>query len=712
MVRILVLFFLLILPVQGAPEQSRTALIMGNWNYGGDGDLKHIANDAFDMAKVLKSQGFEVIAVLNGTQKDMAAGIKKFGDALATKKGVGLVYYSGHGAQADGVNYFVPVDAKFDNPDDIKYDNIPVEDLIKELNRANNGLNIIIMDACRNNPFAKSVGGGQDGLAKMSAPKGSIVAFATDPGNTSSSGEGRNSLYTKHLLEAIQKKGTPVEDIFKQVLRGVSDESQGKQIPWMSTSFTGDFYFSGEPTPEKPQVPADEILWKLVSESKVPDMFTEFLKKFPDSPHADDAKAKLTLLTQKQDKPVGKKTAADLIAAALALEKNDQKGAAQLYLQAAQMGDVDAQVKMGMLFQEGKGLDQNDKEAFFWYKKAADQGNMNALSFLAVMYEEGRGTEKDLKQAAVAYKQAADKGSGTAQEALADMYQLGSGVERDLGLAAKYYKLAADQGRPYAQVELGRAYLFGQGVDRDPKQALHYLKMAADKGDSRAQATLGELYDFGDGVDQDPEQAVKWYQKVVDQGEKAEGFANSAYNLALSYAKGNGVPQDTDRAVTLYERAGKAGHAKAWNNLGLLYKKGAPGLEIDLDKALTYYEKAGSLGLGTAWYNLGLLYDLGAPGLKPDKKKALDYYRKADEQDVPDAATNIGILYSKGDGVPQDDQETFKWSMRAATLGDASGAANVAILYEQGLGVKKDLDKAKYWANKAKALKEQKAKTP
>lgn len=222
---------------------KRTALVIGNTQYE-IGALRNPANDAQDMATTLEKLGFDVTFILNAGQEQMETTISEFGRQLY-QGGVGLFYYAGHGVQVDGENYLIPVNAPIESESDVRYKAVNIGQVLGKMGEARNGLNIVILDACRDNPFAKGFRSASRGLAivSSSAVKGTLIAYATSPGKVASDGEDRNGLYTKHLLNHLQTPGLPVEQVFKRVLQGVEQETNGKQTPWTSSSFSGDFYF-------------------------------------------------------------------------------------------------------------------------------------------------------------------------------------------------------------------------------------------------------------------------------------------------------------------------------------------------------------------------------------------------------------------------------------------------------------------------------------
>ena len=250
MLKNLLFITLLFTLVSAEAAQNRTALVIGNSDYA-DAPLKNPANDARDMASTLKQLGFDVIERINANQQQMEEAIDAFGRKLELKKGVGLLYYAGHGIQSAGENYLIPVSASIDRETDLRYKAVNAGKILDEMGYANNGLNIAILDACRNNPLTRSFRSSARGLTRVNnAPKGLFLAYSTDPGNVAMDGDGRNSPFTAELIRAIKQQGLPIEQVFKQVRRNVETKSRGKQTPFTTSSLSGDFYFVEPASPK------------------------------------------------------------------------------------------------------------------------------------------------------------------------------------------------------------------------------------------------------------------------------------------------------------------------------------------------------------------------------------------------------------------------------------------------------------------------------
>ena len=226
-------------------SQKRVALIIGNADYANIGKLRNPANDAKLMDATLKQLGFECLTYTNITRDQMKQAVYAFGERIASEKAVGLFYYAGHGIQVDGVNYLVPVEALLDRKDDVEDVCFSIEKILGEMRYANNDLNIIVLDACRDDPFAKTTRAikGDGGLAQLNAPKGTYIAYATSPGKTALDGTGNNGVYTEQLAKAMMVPGYKLEDVFKQVRNEVFRITNEQQIPWENSSVFGEFLF-------------------------------------------------------------------------------------------------------------------------------------------------------------------------------------------------------------------------------------------------------------------------------------------------------------------------------------------------------------------------------------------------------------------------------------------------------------------------------------
>jgi hypothetical protein len=293
-----------------AGGERRLALVIGNAAYD-SAPLRNPVNDARAMAATLRTLGFEVSALENASLTEMKRAIDDFGDGLRSKGGVGLFYFSGHGVQINGRNFILPVGARVKGERDVEYESVDAGRVLGKMEDAGNRMNLVILDACRDNPFARSLRSAASGLASLDAASGTFIAYATAPGRTADDGTGANGLYTEQLMRYMKTPGLKVEDVFKRVRIDVEKSSGGKQVPWESSSLKGDFYFAGSPveaaiptppaSPGKPAGPArtideEEALWKVIEHSTNPVDFEEYLSAFPQGRFAIAARARLRQL--------------------------------------------------------------------------------------------------------------------------------------------------------------------------------------------------------------------------------------------------------------------------------------------------------------------------------------------------------------------------------------------------------------------------------
>lgn len=287
-----------------AAQEQRVALVIGNNAYR-DAPLINPVNDARAMAAALEVLGFKVTLRTDIGHRDFLVALREFGDALR-RSSAGLFYYAGHGMQIKGRNYLIPVGAPIEREDEVAYGAVDAQAVLDKMEAAGNATNLMILDACRNNPFARSFRSAVQGLAQMEAPVGTLVAFATAPGAVASDGGGVNGLYTRHLLQALGKPGLKAEDVFKQTRAAVRRDSQGKQIPWESTSMEGDFYFVAAPAaaapPAPPPAPVDtaraveEAFWASVKDSRDAALLRAYVTRYPQGQHLSQARALLAQL--------------------------------------------------------------------------------------------------------------------------------------------------------------------------------------------------------------------------------------------------------------------------------------------------------------------------------------------------------------------------------------------------------------------------------
>src|SRR2546421_2550859 len=295
------------------PEQ-RVALVIGNSNYQNAPDLANPGNDARSMAQLLNQAGFEVISATDLTQNDMLRVVQDFSAKVAARgqNTVAMVYYAGHGVQLAGENYLVPVDAKVSNQTELVNNSVRLVDVMSTLETIPSRMRIVILDACRNNPFPNVNDAGR-GLAIVDAPNGSIVGYSTAPGAEAQDGTGGHSPHTPALLNVRPEPNVPIEQLFKRIRLEVNNSTDGRQTPWESSSLTSDFYFFGDTAVAATRAPAqvktayavDNLPSRAVrqaydyvlAENSV-DNYQEFIRLYPRDPLCDRIRILLASLLQ------------------------------------------------------------------------------------------------------------------------------------------------------------------------------------------------------------------------------------------------------------------------------------------------------------------------------------------------------------------------------------------------------------------------------
>lgn len=292
--------------VVAQPAETRVALVIGNSAYRSAGVLDNPQRDAKLMAERLKTAGFKVTLLVDADQQAMKRAMVEFGRELRSSEAVGLFYYAGHGLQVNGLNYLVPVNANIKDETEVGIETVSLADFLATMERAKSRINIVVLDACRNNPFSSNFRTDSAGLARVDAPAGTYVAYATSPGSVASDGTGRNSPYTKALAETVLKASMPIEQVFKEVRRAVQEETGGQQTPWEASSISADFSFmrgTGQAAPQPSRGPSAADLarekdlelafWNSIKDSSNTSLFRSYLQQYPRGTFVPIARARI-----------------------------------------------------------------------------------------------------------------------------------------------------------------------------------------------------------------------------------------------------------------------------------------------------------------------------------------------------------------------------------------------------------------------------------
>ncbi|MBT5230345.1 MAG: hypothetical protein HOM11_08705, partial [Methylococcales bacterium] len=744
-----VFFFSIMIYSTATASSKRVALVIGNSDYA-NMPLKNPVNDAQDVAAALEGLGFEVIKRTNVTRKGLRKALRTFSERLE-KEDVGLFYFAGHGIQVDGRNYLVPIDADVEAEDEVQDESIDVNAVMRKMKNAKNRMNIVILDACRNNPFvSRSYRSTSRGLARMDGPVGSIIAYATAPGSVAADGKQRNGVYTKHFLEALKIPNLTVEQVFKFVRSEVEDETAGKQIPWESSSLKGEFKFNiqitinnnSEPTEDRPSRNIDPSLeltfWNDVKNSNTVAMLDAYLKRFPKGTYAELARIKKEQLLSTNDNSATESVLSgvtypltiDVLPTnamvkilnikepykdSMALSAGryqisvtrfgyktqtlwiDIKDKAVSKLISLQKQNQDKEV-VGSLQDAYSHYDAELYEkAFPIFLYLVNRGELDAQNHIAWLYMKGYGTQQNYGKALHWYRESANRNNAWAQQKLGYMHREGLGVTANYQEALKWTEQSAAKDNVDALTDMGEMAEYGKGVPKDYAVALQWYMKAAEKGDHWSQFKVGYFYDTGKSVPSDDSKAAYWYEKAADQGN-----SDALNNLGLLYEFGKGVPVNFDKAFTFYQKAALKGHAKGQDNLGVMYETGQ-GVKKDYAQAWKWYSKSAIQGFYGAQKRLGSLYSKGL-GIKQSDELAVKWYLKAAKQNDAWSQQQLGYMYLNGEGIEQDYEQAKYWLKKSAALDDLNAMANMGWMHHKGLGMPVDLAKALSWYSKA-ALK-------
>ncbi len=486
-----------------AHAEKRVALVIGNSAYRTVAVLPNPASDARLMSDTLSSLGFFVVG--GGAQIDLdkagfEVALRDFARAL-NGADVALFYYAGHGVETHGLNLLVPVDVHPADEGDVFAQTIGLAGILDQMEKSGARINLLLLDACRNNPFRdQGVRSASGGLAQMQAPPGTLISFATQPRSVSLDGDDGHSPYTRALAAAMQHPGFGLFKTFNEVGLAVEKATHGVQLPWVSTSpISGNFYFAGKPAPSSIETPAAA---KPLVEARLPS---------PDDPQQQG-------LVTDCDRLAGMPYDTGQVpgVAGLSVDKIDIKAAEAACNDAMQRYPDVAR----FTFEAGRvaSARKDYAEARRLYDKAAAAGYAMAMNNIGATYEGALGVARNYAEAARWYAKAVAAAEPIAMVNLGWQYEHGHGVAQDLAEAHRLYETAAKAGVPAGMNNLGLLYLRGKGVPRDYAKARQLFEQGIALGDAANMNDLGVMYMQGSGVRRDVKMAREWYEKAAALG--------------------------------------------------------------------------------------------------------------------------------------------------------------------------------------------------
>jgi uncharacterized protein len=683
-----------------ALASKRVALVIGNSKYENVPRLPNPSADASAVAEMLKKAGFEFVDLqIDLGNLEFKRELRRFADA-ANDSDMAIVFFAGHGMEIYGTNYMIPTDAKLADDRDAPDEAIALDRIIEAVDGAKR-LRLIILDACRDNPFTVTMKrhiatrNASRGLARVEPQTSdTLIAYAARAGSTAEDGYGAHSPMTSALLHNLTLPGLDIRLAFGRIRDEVVKITDNRQEPFVYGSLGG-------------------AIISLVPESSQPSGLDPAAGSSAGSlPSTIGPAAALAPATRRQqlgdtDESVSSSALRlDLVTdcdrlAAHPLDEQRPSTVGGVFEQeiniVAALKACDDAVRQHpdvarFVFEAGRiaHAQKDYAVALRHFEKATGMGSKIAITETGIAYLNGESVARDYARARQLFEEAGAKGDFLAVTLAGLLYQNGWGVAQDYARARQLYEKAADAGNLLAINSLGIVYEMGLGVPKDYAQAGRLFEKAAAADNPEAANNLGWLYQNGWGVARDYEKARRLYEQAAARGNTA-----AMYNLGILFAEGLGVLKDNAKAHSWYERAAAAGNVPAMDNLGVYYQNGLGGPQ-DYTKARALFEGAAAAGNAAAMNDLGVLYGKGL-GVPQDDTKARQWYERGAAAGNAVAMLNLGTSYLFGRGVPRDYGRAREWYEKAAAVGNAAAMNGLGAIYENGLGVSTDNREARQW---------------
>jgi uncharacterized protein len=569
------LLFWIVLVIAGfsaaAHAEKRVALVIGNSNYKSVPTLPNPLNDANDVAAAFGRLGFDVQMVADAGFNDFRKALLEF-NGRAHDADIAIVFYAGHGIEIGGENYLVPVDAELKKDLDTDNETINLRKIMTAVSGAAE-LGLVILDACRSDPFASKVQRTSQtravgrGLAPVESVGSVLVAFAATDGTTAKDGDGHNSPFSAALLKYLETPGLEINFLFRNVREDVRAATNDEQRPVVYGSLSKRATYlaaptgSGAPVPAPGMSSADETVWLAIRGSSDPSLFEEYLRRFPTSAHYLDARSAFDRLKLANSKPRD-----------ATLESKNGPAALDSTLRLDLATNCDRLAASGSDVQRpsavvGIGIAEIDVHLAL---AACDDAMQRYPKIARFAFQAGRVAlaAKDYRRARQLFDSAAVLRSDSAMVDIALLYESGKGERQNFNEARRWYEKAADLGNAAAMAFLGALYEHGQGVNLDEAEALRWYQKAAAAGNSRAMNAVGSFYERGRVVPRNYPEARDWYERSARLSDSL-----AMRNLGALYEHGYGVRKSMQDARKWYESAVAAGDEKAKNLLQALKAK-------------------------------------------------------------------------------------------------------------------------------------------
>ncbi|MGP3698916.1 caspase family protein [Rhodobacter sp. NSM] len=703
--------------LQGPPP--RVAMVVGNSGYLNVPPLPNPAGDAELVAEKLWESGFEVIETIDADRETMLADLATFRSRLR-EGSEALFFYAGHGVQIGGRNYLLPVSVAPSSIEELKAQSVDAQLFLDVMAGSGARLNLVLLDACRNNPFvaipkgdatsietrAISIGASREaverglkdlaeasrgGLAEMSAGRGeTLISFATAPGTVAFDGSGRHSPYTTSLAASIDEPGLEIVDLFRRVRGEVREVTEGQQIAWTTSTLESRFYFKpaiddlrlattgmgtdsdtlGELPPRRV---VDRTFWRSIRDTSRLDAFAAYVRTMPGGAFVEEAKARIRELGGDPDAILVSDTSLPQPTRGLVMA--DASARADLV---ATLDRAPTSVPIGT--GSAPVSDGPATDAWVHVDAAPRLGTVTV------------GDDR-LGAGSVRWMTAGERldylpgiGSNGGMDGFAAMTLREGGATEPLNVAVETYVDACDMlaGNPYdsQRVTAGTRQFI---LDRNFDAAIAVCEIAVERHPEvvRFWAQLARGYRAAGRYDE----ALHWQQKAVDAG-----YASAMVYLGQMYLDGQAVPRDYARARQLFDAANGRGETAALTALAWIYRAGV-GVPEDLGIALDYYRQAAARGNDWAMANLGEFYQKGL-GVPRDPAEAVRWYTAGAKSGELTAQTRLARMYQTGDGIPRDYGQARLWFETAAGRGVPNALTRLGVMYEERQGTERNLESA------------------
>lgn len=611
-----------------AQSETRVALVIANGAYANVSRLPNPPRVGQLIAQSLRRAGFTTVEINQDLPKAAFDQALLNFRRLADSSDVALIYFAGHGLEVDGINWLLPIDARLQQATDIHLEAVSLDNMLRIVGGARR-LRVVILDACRNNPFAARLANGRSvmrGLRPVEGlPRGTLVAYSASSGQMAADGEtGSNSPFAVALADRLAQPGLEIRFLFAHVRDDVMAANPQGQEPWLGFSLSAEEFFF-VPGSRQSSVVSDQgaevAAFNLATRTWTADGWRAYLRSYPSGQNrqlAEAALAGFARQTASPQLPAQRLEAARRAIASLTPQQIDASSAYPLIPQV---------------------VSASSREAL---EQLASGGDAVAQWLIGAAYSFGiGGFPRDLNESVRLQRLSADAGFARGQAALGSAYFTGHGaLPQNSAEAVRLYRLAAAQNNAHGISGLGIAYAYGAGVAADHAEARRLLEIAAARGSDMAIGMLGTMHLNGIGGAPNPAEALRLFRRAAMLGEP-----NAQQNLAGLYLTGApGLERNEVEAVRLLRLAANASHPYALNNLGTMFQSGRGGLAQNEHEAVRLYRLAADQNNPTAQLNLGVMYERGVGGLTQDLVEAERLYRLAAAQGLAGAQDALNRL--------------------------------------------------------------------